>query len=70
MLTLVSEILHVPGLELVGPLPAELQRYVSFAAGRSPAAQDVQAADAMLEYLAGVELAATLIKNGMEPVNR
>jgi len=68
VLTLVSEILPVPGLELVGPLPAELQSYVSFAAGRSVAARDSAAADALLRYLAGAELAAALAAHGMEPV--
>ena len=68
VLTLVSEILPEPRLELVGPLPDELQSYVSFAAGRSPAARDMRAADALLRYLAGAELAAALARHGMEPV--
>ncbi len=69
VLTLVSEILPVPGIELVGPLPSELQRYVSFAAGRSPAAQDSRAADALLRYLTRSELAAVLAEHGMEAVS-
>ena len=68
VLTLISEILPVPGLELVGPLPAELQNYVSFAAGRSSAAGDQAGADALLEYLAGGRFAAALAKHGMESV--
>ncbi len=70
VLTLVSEILHVPGLELVGALPAELQRYISFAAGRSNGADDRQGADALLEYLAGREFAAALARHGLEPAGR
>jgi len=66
VLTLVSEILPVPGIVLLGPLPAELQGYVSFAAGRSSAARDASAADALLRYLAGDEFAAGLAEYGME----
>ena len=69
-LTLVSEILPVPGLELVGPLPTELQRYVSFAAGRGVSTGDAQGADALLEYLAGPEIAAGLARNGMEAIGQ
>ena len=69
-LTLVSEIVPVPGLELVGPLPAELQNYVSFAAGRGVSTRDVGGADALLEYLAGPEVAAVLARNGMEPITQ
>ena len=68
VLTLVSEILPVPGLELVGPFPAEVQGYVSFAAGRSNAARDAQAADTLLDYLSGPDFAAALAAHGMESV--
>jgi len=66
VLTLVSEILPVPGLVLLGPLPDELQGYVSFAAGRSSRAREGAAADALLRYLAGDELTAVLAEYGME----
>jgi len=69
-LTLVSEILPQPGLELVGPLPGELQHYVSFAAGRGVSTRDARGADALLKYLAGPEVAAVLAKHGMEPIGR
>ncbi len=68
VMTLVSEILPVPGLELVGAFPAEVQAYVSFAAGRSDTVSDAQAADALLEYLSGADFAAALAIHGMESV--
>lgn len=70
VLTLVSEILPVPGLELVGRFPAELQRYVSFAAARGSSPGDSAAADALLRFLAGPALAVALREHGMEPVGR
>ena len=70
VLTLTSEILHVPGLELVGPLPAEVQSYVSFAAGRNAATERRAAADALLAFLAGPRFAAELAAHGMESAAR
>lgn len=66
VLTLISEILPVAGLELVGPLPQELQSYVSFTAGRSAAARDPAAADALLAYLASARTWQSLDAHGME----
>jgi molybdate transport system substrate-binding protein len=68
VLTLISEILPVTGVQLLGPLPAEVQGYVSFAGGRSTAARDAAAADAVLRYLSGPAVSAALSANGMEAV--
>ena len=66
VLTLVSEILPVPGLQLLGPFPDDLQSYVSFTAGRSVGSTDAEAADALLEYLAGPAMAVALNAHGLE----
>jgi molybdate transport system substrate-binding protein len=70
VLTLVSEIVPVKGVQLLGPLPTGLQGYVSFAGARSPAARDASAADAMLRYLSGPSAASALAANGMEAVEQ
>jgi molybdate transport system substrate-binding protein len=70
VLTLVSEILPVAGVQLVGPLPQEVQSYVSFTAGRSAVAQDPAGADALLRYLASPKALAELGAHGMEPFGR
>ena len=44
VMTLISEILPVPGVQLVGPFPMELQNYVSFAAGAGGGASNSEAA--------------------------
>ena len=67
-LTLVSEIIPIPGVQLLGPLPGELQSYVSFAAGRSVSAQDREAADALLRQLSGPVVTSALESHGMEAV--
>jgi molybdate transport system substrate-binding protein len=65
--TLISEILPVPGVELAGPLPAELQRFVVFSAGIGSASKETQAAKAFIDFLKAPEAAPVLAKEGMEP---
>lgn len=65
VLTLVSEIVAVPGVTLLGPFPAELQRYVVFVAARR-AGSEGPAADRVLQVLAGID-ANRLATHGLEP---
>lgn len=64
---LISEILPVKGAELLGPLPADLQGYVPFAAGLAPAAKDADAAKAFLRFLTAPAALPVLKAKGMEP---
>jgi molybdate transport system substrate-binding protein len=66
VLTLVSEIVPVPGLRLLGPLPDDVQGYVSFTAGRGADANDADAAGALLGHLSGPAMAAALQTHGLE----
>ena len=62
----ISEILAVPGVTLVGPIPAVVQNYTVYAGGLAAASADLPAARAFLELLAG-ERAKTVLKDkGME----
>lgn len=65
--TLISEILPVPGVELAGPLPAEVQRYVVFSGGISSASKDTAAAKAFIDFLKAPAAAPVLKTKGMEP---
>ena len=67
VLTLVSEILPAPGVALVGPLPAEVQNYVGFAAGISATAKDAVAARVLVRFLQSPEAAPVYRAKGMEP---
>ena len=62
----ISEILPVKGVTLVGPLPAEIQNYTTYAAGLSTSARDVAAAKALVQALAGPMAAPVLKAKGME----
>ncbi len=67
VMTLASEILPMPGVQFVGPLPAQLQSYVSFAAGVSAKAANAEAGKAMIKFLASPAAAPALKPKGMEP---
>jgi len=62
----ISEILPVKGVKLVGPLPAEIQSYTTYAAAVGTQAQQKDGAEAMLKLLAGPEAEPVLKTRGME----
>ena len=63
---LVSEIVPVPEVKFVGPVPGDLQSYTVFAAGVSSSTKDVPAAKSFVEYLRGAGARSTLSAKGME----
>jgi molybdate transport system substrate-binding protein len=62
----ISEILAVPGVTLVGPIPAEIQNVTVYAGGVSAAARDAAAAKALLDWLASPAAMAVLKDKGMD----
>jgi molybdate transport system substrate-binding protein len=66
LLTLVSEILPVDGMELLGPLPAEFQSYISFAGFVSSRPKDPAAARAFLACVAAPANASAFAAKGIE----
>lgn len=62
----ISEILPVKGVKLVGPLPAEIQNYTTYAAAVGADAKQPDAANAMLKLLAGSAAEPVLRARGME----
>jgi molybdate transport system substrate-binding protein len=61
-------ILRARGIELVGPLPAELQSYSTFVAGIGATTTEKDAATALLRYLRAPDAIAVLQRRGVEPV--
>src|SRR5881394_3932294 len=53
VLTLISEILPEPGVELAGPLPSEFQTYLGFSAAPSPGAAKSPGVAALIKFLHG-----------------
>lgn len=69
VMTLISEIL-IPGVQLLGPFPPEMQNYIVFTAVRSPNARNVEGADSLLRYLTGPEVAGAMKTHALEPIGR
>jgi len=61
-------IADVPGVEVVGPIPEELQTKIGFAAGLSTSAKQPEAAKALIRFLTAPAAAATLRAKGVEPI--
>lgn len=68
VMTLVSEILPVHGIELLGPLPSDFQHYVSLAGGVGANAHDPETAKAVLKFLSGPAAGPVFKAKGMEPL--
>jgi molybdate transport system substrate-binding protein len=63
----ISELKQVAGIEIVGPIPYELQTPAVFSAGRMAASKQAAQADAFLAYLASKDVAPVLRESGLEP---
>jgi molybdate transport system substrate-binding protein len=67
--TQISEILDARGARLVGPLPAELQVYTTFAAATAASTKNPAAAQAFVDFLGTAATKAVLKARGLEPRN-
>ena len=63
----VSELLPIEGITFVGTIPDEVQKVTTFSAGITTRAKDIDAARALIEFLASVEAAPVVARTGMEP---
>ena len=63
-----SRIYDVAGVEPLGPIPAELQTKIGFAAGLGIAAKEPDASRALIRFLSAPGAAATLRAKGVEPM--
>jgi molybdate transport system substrate-binding protein len=64
----VSELLPVPGIDYVGPLPDEVQRITVFSAGIAAGAKDPEAGRALVKFFSSDRAIAVMKKAGLEPM--
>lgn len=64
----ISELLPVPGIAYVGPLPREVQKVTVFSAGIAVGAKQPDAARALIKFLASPAAAPAIKKSGLEPL--
>jgi molybdate transport system substrate-binding protein len=62
----VPELMAVPGIDIVGPLPEGIQSVSVFTVGASTGARDPGAAKALVEFLATPEAAKVIRSKGLE----
>jgi len=63
----VSELSHFQGVDYVGPLPAEVQLFTTFASGLIAGSKEAEAAKALVKFITAPAAAAAYKKRGMEP---
>ena len=66
-MVVITQILTTPGVELVGPLPPEIQSYITFTAGISTASHAPDAAKDLMRFLTGPVALPVIRAQGMEP---
>jgi molybdate transport system substrate-binding protein len=66
----VSELLEVPGIDYVGPLPAEVQRVTTFSAGVVAIAKNPNGARTLIEFFASRTGMEMMTKSGLDPIPR
>ena len=67
VISLIPEIKFFPGVDLVGPIPADFQSYINFAAGISANPRDAAAAKALIQFITGPAVVPVIKAKGMEP---
>lgn len=63
----VSELLAIPGIDLVGTLPADIQKVTVFSSGIAVSSKQVEEAKLFVKFLTSPEVYPIIIKQGLEP---
>ena len=64
----ISELKPVAGIDIVGPLPDELQKITVFSAGIATGSKEPDAGKALIKFLASPAARAEIVKSGMDPI--
>ena len=64
----ISELKPVEGIDIVGPLPDELQKITVFSAGIASVSKEPDAGKALIKFLASPAARAEIVKSGMDPI--
>lgn len=64
----ISELLPIQGIDVVGPLPPEVQRSTLFTAGVTVSSKEPDAAGAFIKFLASPSASPAIVRSGIEPV--
>ena len=65
----ITELLAMPGIDFVGPLPAALQTTITYATARPTNAKETAAADTFVKFLSSKAVVPSAHKMGLDPVS-
>lgn len=68
-IVVITHILTTPGVELVGPLPAEIKVTTTFGGAISANSNATEAARALLQFLRSEEVMKVIRKQGIAPIS-
>jgi molybdate transport system substrate-binding protein len=63
-----SELKPVEGIDIVGPLPDELQKITVFSAGLASVSKEPEAGKALIKFLASPAARGEIVKSGLDPI--
>jgi len=66
----ISELKPVKGIDIVGPLPAGLQKITVFSAGIATNAREPEAGKALIKFLSSPDARKTIVESGLDPIVR
>ena len=66
-MVIASRIADVPGVDLVGPLPSELQTTIGISAGVGASAKEPAAAEALIQFFTAPAAVPVLRAKGLTP---
>jgi molybdate transport system substrate-binding protein len=64
----IAELRPVSGIDIVGPLPGDLQKITVFSAGIATGSKEPDAGRALIKFLASPAARDAIVKSGMEPI--
>ena len=64
----ISELRPVEGIDIIGPLPDELQKITVFSAGIATVSKEPDAGKALIKFLASPAARPEIVKSGMDPI--
>jgi len=64
----ISELKPVEGIDIVGPLPDDLQKITIFSAGIASVSKEPDAGKALIQFLASPAARAEIVKSGLDPI--
>ena len=64
----VSELIHVPGVAFVGPIPRELQLETLYSAALASPVKQIEAANDFIRFLASRQAAPSMARSGLVPL--